>query len=284
MPSRRSTRNQSGVSTPAELAGPVYTASGRQVRSRIGGAYGESMLTGRWSEMHTNDIGANGGTRHTRANMGPNGYAQGGDDYNSDEVDDVESASSGDEYNAADTEPNVGDDDEDVSDQSMDEEDMDIRPSLIVQLRYGKGKQILKQSAYPSPSPGPKSDPVISEEKQSASVAPAEAPQVQPVAYPAQLNGLRNPTGDSTSMPQPALPEVAVAATPSVPSSAGPMEIDWNSSLPSAPNQTAPPFAPAPVEPIDVDSKVPPARIQTGPGEPTLPGHKDAKIEQNGAT
>jgi hypothetical protein len=42
---RRSNR-QSGVSTPAEPAGPTFTASGRQVKSRIGGAYGESILSG----------------------------------------------------------------------------------------------------------------------------------------------------------------------------------------------------------------------------------------------
>ena len=42
---RRSNRN-SGISTPAEPNGPTFTASGRQVRSRHGGAYGESMLSG----------------------------------------------------------------------------------------------------------------------------------------------------------------------------------------------------------------------------------------------
>ena len=40
---RRSNR-PSGLSTPAESSGPTFTASGRQVRSRHGGAYGESML------------------------------------------------------------------------------------------------------------------------------------------------------------------------------------------------------------------------------------------------
>ena len=44
--SRRSTRN-TGTHTPAE--GPTVTLSGRQVKSRHGGVYGESMLSG----MHT---------------------------------------------------------------------------------------------------------------------------------------------------------------------------------------------------------------------------------------
>lgn len=45
-PSIRRSNRQSGLSTPAEPAGPTFTASGRQVRSRVGGAYGESVLSG----------------------------------------------------------------------------------------------------------------------------------------------------------------------------------------------------------------------------------------------
>ena len=42
---RRSTRN-TGTHTPAEPSGPTVTLSGRQVKSRHGGAYGESLLSG----------------------------------------------------------------------------------------------------------------------------------------------------------------------------------------------------------------------------------------------
>jgi hypothetical protein len=42
---RRSTRN-TGTHTPAEPAAPTVTLSGRQVKARQGGAYGESMLSG----------------------------------------------------------------------------------------------------------------------------------------------------------------------------------------------------------------------------------------------
>ena len=42
---RRSTRN-TGANTPAEPSGPTITQSGRQVRSRQGGAYGETVLSG----------------------------------------------------------------------------------------------------------------------------------------------------------------------------------------------------------------------------------------------
>ncbi|TVY84900.1 hypothetical protein LSUE1_G000325 [Lachnellula suecica] len=43
--SRRSTRN-TGTHTPAENSGPTVTQSGRQVKARQGGAYGESILSG----------------------------------------------------------------------------------------------------------------------------------------------------------------------------------------------------------------------------------------------
>lgn len=49
MLTRRSNR-QSGISTPAEPAGPTFTASGRQVRSRFGGAYGEATLTKQYED------------------------------------------------------------------------------------------------------------------------------------------------------------------------------------------------------------------------------------------
>lgn len=42
---RRSTRN-TGANTPAEPTGPTITQSGRQVKTRQGGSYGESLLSG----------------------------------------------------------------------------------------------------------------------------------------------------------------------------------------------------------------------------------------------
>jgi hypothetical protein len=52
---RRSTRN-TGTHTPAEPSGPTITQSGRQVKSRQGGAYGESIL----SETHAPAVSAGG--------------------------------------------------------------------------------------------------------------------------------------------------------------------------------------------------------------------------------
>ncbi|KAA8572459.1 hypothetical protein EYC84_003079 [Monilinia fructicola] len=50
--SRRSTRN-TGSHTPAEPAGPTVTLSGRHVKSRVGGAYGESILSGMHASSET---------------------------------------------------------------------------------------------------------------------------------------------------------------------------------------------------------------------------------------
>jgi len=122
--SRRSARN-TGTHTPAEgFAVPTVTLSGRQVKSRHGGAYGESLL----SETHAPAaIGVGGydgisegqdaseedaGGRPRRAaakKAGSNGWSKGGahiEGYNSvDEMDDDEEEDA--------SEQDYGDDDED---------------------------------------------------------------------------------------------------------------------------------------------------------------------------
>jgi len=166
MSTRRSNR-QSGISTPAELVGPTFTASGRQVKSRVGGVYGESRL----SAGHNHEVEAEAGTdsadavhdteeaAKTRTRL--RGAAQlprvqGGrkhiEGYNAlDEMEDESDASmSGGEWDG-------GDDDEDVDDNIIDDEedeDADMsesgesanepvdglasRPSLVVSLRFPK--------------------------------------------------------------------------------------------------------------------------------------------------
>ncbi|KAI9784950.1 MAG: hypothetical protein M1839_001146 [Geoglossum umbratile] len=161
---RRSTR-QSGLSTPAE-SGPTFTASGRQVRSRVGGAYGETILSGRNTGRTTPAFGVTDGSASGEEQAEPtapggrprrsglrkeiNGWAKGGDHiagYNSvDEMDDEEEATSSgsDEYGADDDEVDIAsEEDNEVSDVDTDMEDADSnRPrkskSLVVSLRYGR--------------------------------------------------------------------------------------------------------------------------------------------------
>ncbi|PSN70899.1 hypothetical protein BS50DRAFT_584474 [Corynespora cassiicola Philippines] len=204
---RRSTR-QPGRDTPA---GPTVTASGRQVRSRATGMYGESLLSGQTTEgasPATGDYvrsegseephGAQGRSTRT-SNRTSNGLHRDGntDAYNSgDEVEDEDDATSwdgGDE-----------DDEDDVDQMDMDEDDLgndgygnDAEPkSLVVCLRYGKG------TSQPPADPAQTSrvTKAASSEPSKAPIAallsgPPEPPPAQAAQAPAsQLTASSVPT------------------------------------------------------------------------------------------
>jgi hypothetical protein len=158
---RRSTRH-SGVATPAD--GPTFTASGRQVRSRVGGAYGESLLAVRHdegtrgsSETRNGDPGAEGDdedggpvmrTRGGRSTSRRAQYANGLDDSDdSDEESDVESEAHN--WEADDDEDEDEDEDDHLAEDEVDEDaemgesgddddNSTRRRSLVVSLRYSK--------------------------------------------------------------------------------------------------------------------------------------------------
>ncbi|KIX10533.1 uncharacterized protein Z518_01616 [Rhinocladiella mackenziei CBS 650.93] len=175
--SKRSTRI-SGSSTPLEH-GPTVTASGRQVKSRIGGVYGESMLIDQRKELEraageghftetSDDMPStlpNGrGTRISRSGRHVKitrvRYTDGMDS------DSDEAQSSGKEWSGNEDEPdesepdfNAEDEDDDEDEEMSDEgleadelvEDDNTQESLVVQLRYRKGKTSLgteRQSAH----------------------------------------------------------------------------------------------------------------------------------------
>jgi hypothetical protein len=148
---RRSTRN-SGISTPGEISeGPTFTASGRQIRSRVGGAYGESVLSGQgndYATSGTNGVEAGdseGRPRRSALRQEVSGWTKGDDHietYNSvDEMDDEEDAASSgaDEY-AGDYEdegngkPESEAENVELSGEDSEEEVRQDR-SLVVQLR-----------------------------------------------------------------------------------------------------------------------------------------------------
>jgi hypothetical protein len=181
--SRRSTRN-TGTHTPAEPAGPTVTLSGRQVRSRQGGTYGESMLSG----MHTPAItvGGNDGTseehdedgdivgrrpRRAAAVQGQNGYKSGGgkhiEGYNSvDEMDDEDDASEQD-YGDDEEEDHVSiesdvEDSDDLSngDDEMEDDLLDDesrKKSLVVKLPVKTPTPEKKIAIKKNPTPEEKS-------------------------------------------------------------------------------------------------------------------------------
>ena len=132
-PTRRSTRNASGTATPAEPAGPRFTASGRQIRSRAGGLYGAALLTGQREDEaeEEEDTDRPQRSRTTRTN----GYA------GYDMEDDSEAQSSGNEWQGGDDEEENDFEGDDEEEASGDESVMNgENPSLVVQLRYSKGK------------------------------------------------------------------------------------------------------------------------------------------------
>jgi hypothetical protein len=147
---RRSTRN----ATPADT-GPVVTSSGRQVKSRVGGLYGESLSTDQRREYETGEAESEGSAddmpasaptrgarRASRARQEPSRlrerYDDGDDmDTESDGPQDDGEEWSGDE-NEPDDDESEGDatDDEEVDDDAASADEGDMQRSLVVQLRY----------------------------------------------------------------------------------------------------------------------------------------------------
>lgn len=173
MSSRRSARD-SGFSTPFET-GPTVTASGRQVKSRLGGMYGESMLIDQRKELEkstgeghftetSEDMPTTAPTgRGHRLSRSGRPVRPARDRFNDGTgSDSEEDQSSGKEWSGNENEPDESepdfdgeDEDEDdaMSDEGLDADDIiggdddNTQESLVVQLRYRKGKEMASFSA-----------------------------------------------------------------------------------------------------------------------------------------
>lgn len=167
LPSRRSGRNTSTTVTPAEPARPRFTASGRQIRSRAGGLYGEAPLAGQ-KEDSADDEEDYERPQRTRTTIHPNGYSG----YDADDLeDDAESRSGGSdsekEWQSGEGEDNdIEEDDED--DDASEDELMSNPPSLIVRLRYRRGAKQNK------PDPPVETNGLNGSESQTPSIVPHE--------------------------------------------------------------------------------------------------------------
>lgn len=194
---RRSTRH-SGRETSAAPTGPTITASGRQVRSRATGMYGESLLSGQTTDRAspaTGDYIRSDASeepqrpthnRSTRAsNNVVNGWPKGRkhiETYNSlDEMDDEDDATSWDGGDEEDDEPDHMDLDDDEDDFGAEPSDEDDEPkSLVVRLKYRK-------DSFNPPVPAHKT-------QEEGSKPGGAAPQVDaPIGPP--------PTGMETAQP-----------------------------------------------------------------------------------
>lgn len=202
---RRSTRNTSGISTPAEPAGPTFTASGRQVRPRVGGIYGESMVSGQRrndavSAAPQTGVDGTGRSLRSRAAARTNGYRV---DYGDEMEDESEGApSSGNEWQAGDEE----DEDDLENDELSGEDESDLEgeqekhPSLVVQLRYGKGKKLSSPNVPSEPTAG-------------------QAPMAKEEVLAESANGSQDLQPTSTEGPEGGLPTESEQKPPLAPTS-----------------------------------------------------------------
>ncbi|OOQ89797.1 hypothetical protein PEBR_06605 [Penicillium brasilianum] len=259
-PTRRSARNSSGV-TAAEPSRPRFTASGRQVRSRAGGAYGESLLSGqREDSEYEEEDGAR--PQRSRTSTHPNGYSG----YGFDDLDDESEArsnDSGNEWDGGDEEEIDFEGDDEGEDASGDESIVNGEPrSLVVQLRYSKGNA---SGGPKDPDEPPPAKDALMEDAEQAGVShetyisketaqpirasePAAAPSVtaptfasvpapQMPAQPAAPKVTALPMSALLNTPEPAAqPPIHPAPTPSeAPKTAQPVASNgWNGSHPSA--------------------------------------------------
>ncbi|KAL9001606.1 MAG: hypothetical protein Q9188_005425 [Gyalolechia gomerana] len=222
--STRQSNRQSGLSTPAEPARPTVTASGRHVKSRHGGAYGEIMANIQYDQEQAPSVGGLDrtgdddeapalGLRAGRVTRN-RGRRQGRHAQDSDSIggmdDESDATSSGHEWDGGDG----GDDDEadEFADDGKDEDDMDgdvsedelvsdkdphLQPSLVVSLRYPK-----PASSTPSSIPrAPEEESAIKIPNGLSDQAPP--PEANPFATPTNTdfivpqvaNGLPHSTG-----------------------------------------------------------------------------------------
>ncbi|KAL8704266.1 MAG: hypothetical protein Q9201_002575 [Fulgogasparrea decipioides] len=158
-PSARRSNRQSGLSTPAEPACPTVTASGRQVKSRYGGMYGETVPSGRHHRAREVSVGGRGGAeddeeRHTstlrsgRDRGRPNRPRAQGHSSSESMGDESDVTSSGQEWNDGDDDEAEdladGTEDEEMNDDISEEDELAIKEdrfqsrSLVVSLRYTK--------------------------------------------------------------------------------------------------------------------------------------------------
>lgn len=188
---RRSTRN-TGTHTPAEPAGPTVTLSGRQVRSRLGGAYGESVTGNNQTpaiavggydganELLDDDDSINGRPSRRAAAINRDSTSRKGsrniDGYNSvDDMDDEDDASEQD-YGDDEEEDDVvslasegeEEDDDEVVDDDVDMVDeldeLDAKKSLVVSLPIKTPTPEKKRTVKLMLSPAKNAvDPVVAE-------------------------------------------------------------------------------------------------------------------------
>lgn len=197
---RRSTHNTRNH-TPAGPAGPTITQSGRQVKSRQGGTYGESMLSGQQasapgrmdgaSDSRENSVETGGRPRRAAAvHAAANGFKPKGgrhiEGYNN--VDELDSDEEGDA-----SEQDYGDDEEEDDNIPL-ESDVDDQDDLTdedEEMDTGEKKQLIVKLTIKTPTPEKKKTLI------KLHLSPGKVP-MKPLSPPAPANGSGVPSTAST--------------------------------------------------------------------------------------
>ncbi|KAF7528820.1 hypothetical protein PCG10_009533 [Penicillium crustosum] len=220
---RRSTRNAAPTEASMESRRPRFTASGRQIRSRAGGLYGEALLTGQRDgvddeEFYEDEEEEVSRPQRARTSTHPNGYSG----YDADDLEDASEVhssanESGNEWRGAEDDlENDFEGDDEEEEASADESTGNEEPeSLVVQLRYGKGDA----SSNPEVEIG-KSPPAEDVEmKDAGEAAAASSAKPSPTTLPLQsdLGAQQGPTMIAPSHPSAPIPEVPINPAAPVP-------------------------------------------------------------------
>lgn len=223
---RRSTRNAAPTEASTESRRPRFTASGRQIRSRAGGLYGEALLTGQRDGVDDEEFDEDEEEvirpQRARTSTHPNGYSG----YDADDLEDVSEVhssanESGNEWRGAEDDLEhdfEGDNEEEEA--SADESTSNEEPeSLVVQLRYGKGGASSNPEVDVEKSP-PAEDVKMKDAEEAAAAASAKLPPTT-LPYQSELDAQQGPTMIVPSHPSAPIPQVptnsaAAVAAPTV--------------------------------------------------------------------
>jgi hypothetical protein len=204
---RRSGRH--GRDAPAVASGPTVTASGRQVRSRATGLYGETLLSGQATaeaaspatgDYERSDASGDQASTNGRATRAAKEFSNSGgrgrkhiETYNSvDEMDDEDDAtSSGGEWDGEDEDEKADQMDVDEDEEEESESEDGEPKTLVVRLRYGKGstKPTVPPTAIKSPELPPSGSGVHSSLPAGPS-APPTAPVESTVPPPQETSNI----------------------------------------------------------------------------------------------
>lgn len=198
-PATRRSSRQSGAPTPVEPTGPTFTASGRQVRSRVRGAYGEIIPRGQQNaeasnvdENHVPGVGEgeSAPSSRTRQSVLSNGAAVKArpgthiEGYNAlDEMEEESDASSSgaewDEGEDDDADDLVLDeDDEEDADMSDDESGIvDEEEAVIADKTHPRGSLVVALR-YQKPADPPIAPTSVDEEGPKAKISNAQQPSL----------------------------------------------------------------------------------------------------------